>query len=109
MAIDNKQIENLLIDNDEISIKEIIFLIKDGYIFLKSKRKSIFISILFGVIIGLLISFFDKPSYKALLTFAMEEDKGSSGGGLSGALGLASSFGIDLGGAGGGELLLHVI
>ena len=32
----------------------------------------------------------------------MEEDKGSGGGGLSGALGLASSFGIDLGGAGGG-------
>jgi uncharacterized membrane protein YgcG len=102
MAIDNKQIENSLIDNDEISIKEIIFLIKDGYIFLKSKWKSIFISILFGALIGLLISIFDKPSYKALLTFAMEEDKGSSGGGLSGALGLASSFGIDLGGAGGG-------
>jgi hypothetical protein len=32
----------------------------------------------------------------------MEEDKGGGGGGLSGALGLASSFGIDLGNAGGG-------
>ena len=32
----------------------------------------------------------------------MEEDKGGGGGGLSGALGLASSFGIDIGGGGGG-------
>jgi hypothetical protein len=36
-----------------------------------------------------------------VLTFALEEDKGS-GGGLGGALGLASSFGIDMGGSGGG-------
>ena len=32
----------------------------------------------------------------------MEDDKGGGGGGLGGALGLASSFGIDLGAAGGG-------
>lgn len=53
-----------------------------------------------GALIGVVVAFFDKPTYKAVLTFTMEEDKG--GGGLSGALGLASSLGIDLGGNAGG-------
>ena len=67
-----------------------------------TKWKLIFIISLLGGLINLSIYYNDKPIYKATLTFAMEEDKGGGGGGLSGALGLASSFGIDLGGAGGG-------
>jgi uncharacterized membrane protein YgcG len=103
MAIDSNQIENLSVDNDEISLKELIIKIKEWVTFLKSKWKSIFIFGLIGALIGLTIALFEKPTYKAILTFAMEEDKGSGGGGaLSGALGLASSFGIDLGGSGGG-------
>jgi uncharacterized protein involved in exopolysaccharide biosynthesis len=43
---------------------------------------------------------FQKPNYLATSTFVLEEDKG--GGGLGGAMGLASSFGFDLGGGGGG-------
>jgi hypothetical protein len=100
MALENNQIENSNIDNDEISLKELIIKIKEWGAFLKSKWKSIFIIGTIGAIVGLTIALFEKPTYKAVLTFAMEEDKG--GGGLSGALGLASSFGIDLGGAGGG-------
>jgi uncharacterized protein involved in exopolysaccharide biosynthesis len=42
---------------------------------------------------------FQKPSYLATTTFVLEEDKG---GGMGGAMGLASSFGFDLGGGGGG-------
>ena len=102
MAIDNNQIENSNIDNDEISLKELIIKIKEWVSFLKTKWKAIFIAVFIGALIGLTIALFEKPTYKAILTFAMEEDKGSGGGGLSGALGLASSFGIDLGGGGGG-------
>ena len=102
MALDNNQIENLNNDNDEISLKELIIKIKEWVSFLKSKWKAILIVGTIGGLIGLTIAFFEKPTYKAVLTFAMEEDKGGGGGGLSGALGLASSFGIDLGGAGGG-------
>jgi hypothetical protein len=102
MALENNQIENSNIDNDEISLKELIIKIKEWVTFLKSKWKSIFIFGAIGALIGLTITLFEKPTYKAVLTFAMEEDKGGGGGGLSGALGLASSFGIDLGGAGGG-------
>jgi hypothetical protein len=88
-------------DNDEISLKELILKIKNWLIFLKAKWKTIIITGVLGSLIGLSLAYFDKPTYKATLTFAMEEDKGTSGG-LSGALGLASSFGIDLGNASGG-------
>jgi hypothetical protein len=101
MGIEQNNFENNHFDNDEISLKELILKTKEWFSFFKSKWKTIFLVSLLGGIIGLLVAWFDKPSYKATLTFAMEEDKGG-GGGLSGALGLASSFGIDLGGAGGG-------
>jgi len=100
MALENNQIENSNIDNDEISLKELIIKIKEWVSFLKTKQKTIFIAGFIGALIGLTISLLVKPTYKAVLTFAMEEDKG--GGGLSSAAGLASTFGIDLGEGGGG-------
>ena len=100
MALDNNQIENSNIDNDEISLKELILKMKDWVIFLKSKWKIIILTGIIGGIVGLIIAINDKTTYKAVLTFAMEEEK--AGGGFGGAAGLASSFGIDLGGGGGG-------
>ena len=102
MALENNQIENSNIDNDEISLKELIVKIKEWLTFLISKWKIIFLTGIIGGIIGLTIALFDRPIYKAVLTFAMEDDKASGGSGLSGALGLANSFGIDLGGSSGG-------
>ena len=103
MALDNNQINSANIDNDEISLKELIIKAKEWVAFIKSKWKLIFLAGVIGGSIGLTFALFEKPTYKAVLTFAMEEDKGSgSASGLSGALGLASSFGIDLGGGGGG-------
>jgi len=99
MALENNQIENSNISNDEISFKEIIFIVKEWAAFLKSKWKLIIIAGIIGGLIGLILVFNKKPTYLAELTFAMDEDKG---GGISGAVGLASSFGIDLGGGGGG-------
>lgn len=40
--------------------------------------------------------YFKKPTYNALLTFALEDEKSN---GLSGALSIVSQFGVDLGGA----------
>lgn len=97
---ENKVLDNF--ENDEISLKEFIIKIREWFIFLKSRWKIIFLAGIIGGMIGLIIAWLEKPTYKATLTFAMEEDKGGGGGGLSGALGLATSFGIDLGGAGGG-------
>ena len=95
MMLDNNQMVN-----DEISFKDLVFKIKEWIAYLKSKWKTSLVVSLIGATIGLIYSIFEKPTYKATLTFALEEDKGS--GGLTGALGLASSFGLDLGGSGGG-------
>lgn len=97
----NNIVQNSLV-HDEISLRDLIVNIKQYFNFLKLKFSTIFFVGIIGALIGIAIAWFDKPIYKATLTFAMEEDKGNGGGGLSGALGLASSFGIDLGGAGGG-------
>ena len=89
---------NTNFENDEISLKDLVFKIREWYQFLLTKWKLIIIVSAFGGIVGLTSAFFQKTSYTATLTFAMENE--NSGGGLSGAMGLASSFGIDLGGSG---------
>jgi len=89
------------IDNDEISLKELIQKIQEWIAYLKTKWKLIIGIAALGGIIGFVYASFQKPSYIATSTFVLEEDKGG-GGGLGGAMGLASSFGFDLGGGGGG-------
>jgi uncharacterized protein involved in exopolysaccharide biosynthesis len=88
-------------DNDEISLKELILKMKKWLEFLKSKYKTIIIASLIFALSGLTIAYFVKPNYIATLTFTLEEEKGGAGG-LSGAMGLASSLGFDLGGSAGG-------
>ncbi|MBL0738846.1 lipopolysaccharide biosynthesis protein [Flavobacterium sp. GN10] len=88
-------------ENDEISLKELIQEIKQWYQYLLSKWKIITLAGVVGVVLGLTYSFIKKPVYTATLSFALEDDK-SGGSGIGGALGLASSFGLDLGGGGGG-------
>jgi uncharacterized protein involved in exopolysaccharide biosynthesis len=89
-----------VINNDEISLKELIQKIKEWIAYLKTQWKLIICIAALGGIIGFVYASFQKPNYLATTTFVLEEDKG--GGGLGGALGLASSFGLDLGGGGGG-------
>jgi uncharacterized protein involved in exopolysaccharide biosynthesis len=89
------------IDNDEISLKELIQKIQEWIRYLKTQWKLIIGIVALGGIIGFVYASFQKPSYLATTTFVLEEDKGG-GGGLGGAMGLASSFGFDLGGGGGG-------
>ena len=89
--------ENL---KDEISLVELVEKGKDWFYFLVTKWTIIFASIILGATIGLIYSCFKKPIYTATLTFALEDD--GSGGGLSSAMGLASQFGFDIGGNGGG-------
>lgn len=84
--------------NDEISLKELIEKGKEWYHYLLSKWKIIVLAGIIGAALGLTYSFIKKPVYTATLSFAMEDDK-SGGGGLGS---LASSFGLDLGGSGGG-------
>lgn len=102
MNIDLKDIKSVTTDEDEISLKDLLIKIRDSYLFLKVKWRQILIASISCSLIGMFLALSSTTMYKAVTTFAMEEDKGSSTGGLNGALGIASSFGIDLGGAGGG-------
>ena len=92
--------EQQQIDNDEISLKELIQKIQEWIAYLKTQWKLIIGIAAFGGILGFVYASFQKPTYLATTTFVLEEDKGG-GGGLGGAMGLATSFGFDLGGGGG--------
>ena len=85
---------------DEISLKELIEKGKEWFSYLLSQWKIIVLAGFIGAVLGVTYSFMKKPVYTATLTFALEDEK-SGGGGLGSALGLASSFGFDLGGSGG--------
>ncbi|PKH67649.1 lipopolysaccharide biosynthesis protein [Flavobacterium sp. ALD4] len=87
--------------NDEISLKELVEKGKEWYSYLLAQWKAILLAGIIGAALGLTYSFSKKPVYTATLSFALEDEKS---GGLGGALGLASSFGIDLGGGGGGSI-----
>ncbi|WP_017494989.1 Wzz/FepE/Etk N-terminal domain-containing protein [Flavobacterium sp. WG21] len=92
--------EKKTIENDEISLKELLEKVKVWRYYLLSEWKIIVLAGIIGAVLGLTYSFIKKPVYTATLTFALEDEKG--GGGLGSALGLASSLGLDLGGSGGG-------
>jgi uncharacterized protein involved in exopolysaccharide biosynthesis len=91
--------EQQQIDSDEISLKELIQKIQEWIAYLKTQWKLIIGIAALGGLIGFVYASFQKPNYLATTTFVLEEDKG---GGIGGAMGLASSFGFDLGGGGGG-------
>jgi uncharacterized protein involved in exopolysaccharide biosynthesis len=96
------QNNNLIKDSDEISLKELIEKIKEWVGFLKTKWKLIIAISAIGGMIGFVYASFQKPTYKAVMTFVLDDAQG--GGGMSGAMGLASTFGIDLGGGGSGGM-----
>jgi hypothetical protein len=87
------------VQNDEISLKELLEKAKEWKSYLVSQWKVILLAGVIGATLGLAYSFIEKPVYTASLSFVLEDEK--SGGGLGGALGLASSLGLDVGGGGG--------
>jgi len=86
--------------DDEISLKELILKLKELYTYLLPKWPVIIVAVLIGAGIGLKYAINDKLIYTATLSFVLEDENPGSGG-LGGALGLASQFGIDLGGSAG--------
>jgi len=89
---DQKQLNN----DDEVSLKDFILKIQRVWHYLLKKWKPILIVSLIGGSIGITYSILKKPIYKAMLSFAVENDKGG------GSLSLASQFGLDIGGGSSG-------
>ena len=83
-------------ENEEITLKELLLKSKEWYTFILSKWKTIVLAGSIGALLGLGYSFYKKPIHTATLTYALEDGK-ASGGGLGS---LASSFGFDIESAG---------
>jgi uncharacterized protein involved in exopolysaccharide biosynthesis len=84
---------------DELSLVQIIDSIKQIIQKLRLAYKRIFLIGALAFLVGFFYSYYFKVVlYKSELTFAIEDNSGSGGNPLSGALGLASSFGVDIGG-----------
>jgi len=86
----NTEQKGTSIDNDEISLKELIVKAKEWWQYLLTKWLIILAFGLGGAVIGLVVSLLTPPKYTAKLSFALVE-KSSGGGGLAD---LASSFGL---------------
>ncbi|GEP89441.1 Chain length determinant protein [Chitinophaga terrae (ex Kim and Jung 2007)] len=85
---------------DELSLKQLVLRLNELIGFLWKKKFIIMVFSLLGGGAGLLFAYLSPVKYKGELTFVVEEN----GGGAMGAYaGLASQFGIDLGGMGGGN------
>ncbi|WP_433779256.1 lipopolysaccharide biosynthesis protein [Flavobacterium anhuiense] len=91
--------EKRITENGEISLKELLFKTKEWYWYFLLKWKTIVFAGIIGGALGLGYSYMKKPVYTAALSFALEDEKL---GGIGGALGLASSLGLDVGGNAGG-------
>ncbi len=89
-----------MLTEDE-SIKDVVLTIRRWVGFLLSRWRIIVFWGMLGGALGFWYGYTQKPVYTATLRFALEDDK-PNGGGLSGALGLASSLGFDLSGGGAG-------
>jgi hypothetical protein len=85
--------------NDELTLKELVTSSKEWYSYILSKWKIILLFGLLGGLTGLTVSYLEKPVYTASLTFVLEDPQT---GEMSGALGVASMLGFDLGGGAGG-------
>ncbi|HXH99800.1 MAG TPA: hypothetical protein VNI52_06005 [Sphingobacteriaceae bacterium] len=95
-------IQNPLLPDDEISLKEIILKLREWYRYLLSKWIVIFLAGIVGGTLGLTYAWFKKPVYTAACNFVLEE--GNAGSGMGQYAGIASMVGIDLGGSGGGGI-----
>jgi uncharacterized protein involved in exopolysaccharide biosynthesis len=85
--------------NEEVTLKELVTSSKEWYSYILSKWKIILLFGLLGGIAGLTLSYIKKPVYTASLTFVLEDQQT---GDMSGALGIASMLGFDIGGGGSG-------
>jgi hypothetical protein len=99
------------VNNDEISLKELIEKGKEGWHYLLSKWLIILIFGLGGAAIGLVASLMSKPKYTAHLSFALVEKSAGSGGlaDLASSFGLSSMMGGGSNGAFSGDNLLEIM
>jgi len=88
------------IENDDLSIRELIVGLRAWIHYLWSKWHILLVSGILGGVLGLIYGIIEKPSYIANTTFVLEG--GESKGGLGRLAGVAAMVGVDIGGGAGG-------
>ncbi|HQS36532.1 MAG TPA: hypothetical protein PLC18_14045 [Sediminibacterium sp.] len=96
--------ENTANISDEISLKDLIFKLKQWWNYIIKQWKIIALIGLIGGLAAFLYASNQKATYSAKVTFVVEEGKSSSSS-LGGLASLAGQFGVDVGGSSGGGLL----
>ncbi len=81
---------------EEISFKDVIISIQKTFKYLKTKLKWLILLFILGGVLGFIYTIIKRPIYIAELSFVLEEQKN----GISAAAGIASQFGLELGGNG---------
>jgi len=87
-------------NEDTSSIKSLVLSTQKWLVYLTSKWYFIVIFGILGAFVGFIYAKFQKPNYTAVTSFVLES--GGKSGGLGAYSGLASTFGIDIGGGSGG-------
>lgn len=82
-------------NNDEISLKELVIKIRGWINYLLNKWYLLVIAGIIGGALGFAYAYSSKPKYEAKTTFVLSSDNKTSG-----LMGLASQFGVDMGGGG---------
>lgn len=94
----------------DLSIREIIILTKKWFAYFLSQWKLILLSCFLFSVMGIIYAWKQKPVYTAELTFTSENDGSGSMGAYAG---IASQFGLDIGGGSGsafeGDNLMHLM
>jgi len=81
------------IQQEEISLADIVKKIREVYVWLVSQLKILSITGALGIILGISIAYLKPTKYAATTTFSIDEDQASMGG----IAGIASQFGFDVG------------
>lgn len=97
MTLENQ--DHTDVPEDGLTLKDLILKAKRFTGYLLSFWKLYLVVIVIGIALGYYYASTKKPAYSGTLIFVLEDSK-SSGGGLGAYSGIASQFGIDLGGSG---------
>lgn len=89
--------------NNQLLIGNQLKELRDLVVFLLSKWKLILLVSFIGALLGITYIYFKPISYKANITFVVEESKSATSA-LGGLASLAGQFGVDVGGGGSGLL-----
>lgn len=84
--------------DNQLTLSELLGKSREVIYYLKLKWLTLLLAVLIGAVLGAGYALLKKNVYKAELSFVLADQ--SSGGGLSAYAGIASQFGIDLGGVG---------